>query len=173
MLKTTNPMLVPNSRNVEGGGLAVQGQNYSHAVNYSGPGILAKNMVDTRNMIKHHKPSNSLGNAQVVNRIMYPITQINTNAGNSNYNSHHGSVNSSQQNSSRQYLNKQKRPSKNRRVVVGGAPGTNPRMKSNDNVIQEKTDPDYTTNMTQHTQPNTQLIGNSKALNSFHIVNNS
>jgi hypothetical protein len=95
MLKTTNQMLVPNSRNVEGGGLAVQGQNYSHAVNYSGPGILGKSTVDTRNMIKHHKPSNSLGNAQVVNRIMYPITQVNTNVGNSNYNSHHGSVNSS------------------------------------------------------------------------------
>lgn len=52
---------------------------------------------------------------------------------NSNYNSHHGSVNSSNQNSSRQYLNKQqKRPSKNRRVLVGQG---NNRLKSNDHVI--------------------------------------
>lgn len=98
------------------------------------------NNLDTRNLVKAgHKPSNSLGNAQVLNRIMYPITQVpsqtNTGANNSQY----GSVNSSQQNSSRHHYKSTKRPSKNRRMVLGGGARLG---KSNDPASQP-TEPDY------------------------------
>ena len=65
------------SRNMDGVGLAVQGQHYSQMVGNMGQSILITNNIDTRNLEKAvHKPSNSLGNAQTINRIMYPITQV-------------------------------------------------------------------------------------------------
>jgi hypothetical protein len=55
----------------------------------------------------------------MVNRIVYPITAVISEAGDR---SKFGSVNTSQQNSSRNGSKPHKRVSKNRRVVVGGNP---------------------------------------------------
>ena len=59
-----------------------------------GNSFMVNNNIETRNVVKaSHKASNSLGNSSVINRIMYPITAVGSEAGNNR--SNYGSVNSS------------------------------------------------------------------------------